>query len=190
MAVPVRFIDPFRAGQARYLLQGQPTADILLESREACLVAALGPALGPVAFSAYPATSRALVERRESIECAVRVLARAQRRLHGHPAAEAAQAVQWAFPELTPRLLTGAIHRYLATRTWPSDPVVHRAELDALQEILLHGAIRRTHAFETIVDPTWAEAAVRAAAVKPPGPALIADAAPADRAVCPTIGAA
>ena len=29
MAVPVRFIDPFRAGQARYLLQGQPTADIL-----------------------------------------------------------------------------------------------------------------------------------------------------------------
>ena len=190
MAVPVRFIDPFRAGQARYLLQGQPTADILLESREACLVAALGPALGPVALSAYPATPRVLVERRESIKCAVRVLARAQRRLHGHPAAEATQAVQWAFPELTPRLLTGAIHRYLATRTWPSDPVVHRAELDALQEILLHGAIRRTHAFETIVDPTWAEAAVRAAAVKPPGPALIADAAPADRAVCPTIGAA
>jgi len=190
MVVPVRIIDPFRAGQARYLLQGQPTADILLESREACLVAALGPALGPVAFSAYPATSRALVERRESIECAVRVLARAQRRLHGHPAAEAAQAVQWAFPELTPRLLTGAIHRYLATRTWPSDPVVHRAELDALQEILLHGAIRRTHAFETIVDPRWAEAAVRAAAVKPPGPALLADAAPADRRAHGSIGAA
>jgi NitT/TauT family transport system substrate-binding protein len=158
-----RAAEAFLAGRADYLLQGQPLVERLVATGRAHVAAALGPALGPVAFSAWLATRRGLAERAAAVAAALRALCRAQRWVAAHGPAEIAGAVTWAFPGLDRELLGAAVARYLATRTWAADPVLRRPGFDALQEILLHrGFIRRRHAYDALVDTGPAEAAVRA----------------------------
>jgi NitT/TauT family transport system substrate-binding protein len=156
-------VERFVAGRADYLLQGQLVTERLVAGGQAHVVAQLGPALGPVAFSAYLVTPRFMAERTPSLDGVLRALYRAQRWLHAHPAEEIAEQVAPAFPGEERPLLTGAIRRYLAGKTWPADPILRRPGFDALQEVLLlRGFIRKSHPYEAAVDTSRAEAAVRA----------------------------
>jgi len=160
-------VERFLEDRADYLLQGQPVAERLLAGGRAHLAAPLGPALGPLAFSAYLMTPRLLAERGDAVEAALRALCRAQQWLHSHPAEEIAAQVAFAFPDDL-SILPAAIQRYLATRTWATDPVLRRPGFDALQEVLLlRGFVRRTHPYEELVDTRHAEAAVRAVSQAP-----------------------
>jgi NitT/TauT family transport system substrate-binding protein len=156
-------VERFLEGRFDYLLETQPVVEELLAGGRAFLAAALGPALGPVAFSAYLASPRVLAARGHVVDGALRALCRAQRWLHTHGPEAIGAEVAWAFPGLAPRLLVAAIRRYLATRTWAPDPVLRRPAFDALQEVLLlRGFIRRTHPYEALVDPDRALAALAA----------------------------
>lgn len=158
-----RAVERFVAGQADYLLQGQPVAERLLARGQAYLAAALGPALGPVAFSCYLVTPRFMAERLGALDAVLRALYRAQRWLHRHAPEEIAAELARAFPGEEPAILLGAIRRFLGGNTWAADPVLRRAGFDALQEVLLlRGFIRRALPYEAVVDTARAEAAVRA----------------------------
>lgn len=158
-----RAVQGFLAGRGDYLLQGQPIAEQLIRRGQAHLAAALGPALGPLAFSAYLVTPRLLAGEGLVVDAALRALYRAQRWIHAHPAEETAAEVAWAFPGFERETLEGAIRRYLATRTWAPDPVLRRQGFDALQEVLLlRGFVRKRHPYDALVDTARAEAAVRA----------------------------
>jgi NitT/TauT family transport system substrate-binding protein len=153
----------FRAGRADYLLQGQPITERLVARGEAELAAGLGPALGHVAFSCYLVTPRLLAERPEAVDAVLRGLYRAQRWLHTHPPEEIAARVAGTFPDEERGTLLAAIRRYLGGKTWAADPILRRPGFDTLHEILLlRGFIKRTHAYESVVDTARAEAAVRA----------------------------
>ena len=156
-------VAQFLSGQADYLLQGQPLVEQLVASGEAHLVAALGPALGPLAFSAYLVTPKLLVDRLSVVDAVLRALRRTQLWLHCHTPTEIAAQVAWAFPELDRPLLQAAISRYLLSGTWATEPVLRRAGFDALQEILLtRGFLRRSHRYEGLVNTERAEAAILA----------------------------
>jgi NitT/TauT family transport system substrate-binding protein len=158
-----RAVELFLAGRADYLLQAQPAAERLLAAGQAHLVAALGPALGPVAFSAYLVPPRGLSERPHALEAALRALARALTWLRAHGPEEAAAHLAAVFPGEERPVLAAAIRRYQRTRTWPADPILRRPGFDALQEVLLlRGLIKRSHPYEALVDTTRAEVAVRA----------------------------
>jgi NitT/TauT family transport system substrate-binding protein len=160
---PERAADLFLAGRADYLLVGQPAAEALLAAAQAHVAAAFGPALGPLPGAAYLATPRWLAERGDAVEAALRALARALRWLAGRAPVEAAARLGPAFPGVDPAVLGAAVRRYQAARTWGPDPVLRRPGFDALQEILLlRGAIRRTHAYDTLVETDRAERARRA----------------------------
>lgn len=156
-------VSHFLSGRADYLLQGQPTTERLLAAGQAQLAAALGPALGHLAFSAYLVTPRVLTERADALEAALRALYRAQLWLQRQPPEAIAERVAPALPDEPPALLESAIRRYLASKTWASDPVLRRRGFDALQEVLLlRGFVKRRHPYEAIVDTARAEAAVKA----------------------------
>lgn len=153
----------FLAGRTEYLLQGQPVTERLLAGGRAHLAAALGPALGRLAFSAYLVTPRFLTERADALEAVLRALYRAQLWLRRHPPESVAEQVAPAFPGEEPALLAAAIRRYLAGKTWATDPVLRRQGFDALQEVLLlRGFVKRRHPYEAVVDTARAEAAVKA----------------------------
>jgi NitT/TauT family transport system substrate-binding protein len=158
-------VELFVAGRADYLLQGQPLAERLVANGRAHVAAPLGPALGALAFSAYLATPRALAERGPALDGALRALARALRWLHDHAPEEVAEQVAPVFPDEERPVLVAALRRLRASRTWPADPVLRRPGFDTLLEILLlRGFIKRSHPYDTIVDTSRAEAAVRATA--------------------------
>jgi NitT/TauT family transport system substrate-binding protein len=153
----------FLAGRADYLLQGQTVTERLLAGGQAHLAAALGPALGALAFSAYLVTPRFLAERTATLDGVLRALTRALRWLHAHPAEAVAEKLGPMFPEDPRPVLVGAIRRYMAGRTWPTDPILRRQGFDALQEVLLlRGFIRKSHPYDALVDTARAEAAVQA----------------------------
>jgi NitT/TauT family transport system substrate-binding protein len=159
-------VERFRAGRADYLLQGQPLTERLLTSGQAHVAVALGPALGPMAFSAYLVTPRLMSERPHVLDAVLRALYRAQRWLHRHQPDEIAAQVAPAFPGEERAVLTAAIRRYLAGKTWAVDPILRRPGFDALQEVLLlRGFVKRSHPYDAVVDASRAEAAVRAVGV-------------------------
>jgi NitT/TauT family transport system substrate-binding protein len=153
-------VERFLDDQFDFLLGAQPvTEDLVLRGR-AYIAAALGPALGPFAVSAYLATPRLVAERADSVRGWVRALYRAQRWLHGHPAEEVAEHLGWAFPAVPSRVLVGAVRRYGQARTWATDPVLRRPDFDTLQEILLlRGFVRRSQRYEDLVNVEHAVAA-------------------------------
>lgn len=154
-------VDRFLDGRFDYLLEGQPVVEGLLAGGRAYLAAALGPALGPVAFTAYLVLPRVLAARADVVDAALRALYRAQRWLHTRTPEETGAEVAWAFPGLARDLLVGAIRRYLAMRTWAADPVLRQPAFDALQDVLLlRGFVRRTHPYDELVDTERATAAV------------------------------
>ena len=156
-------VERFVGGRADYLLQGQPVTERLLASGQAHLAAALGPALGPVAFSAYLVTPRLMAERGPALDAVLRALYRAQRWLHQHRPDEIAEQVAPAFAGEERPILVAAIRRYVAARTWAADPILRRPGFDTLQEVLLlRGFVKKSHPYDAVVDTTRAEAAVRA----------------------------
>ena len=156
-------VQHFLTGRADYLLQGQPLAERLIASGQAHLVAPLGPALGPLAFSAYLATPRVLAERTPALDGVLKALARALRWLHGHPPEEIAEQVAPTFPGEERPVLVSGVRRLLGGRTWPPDPVLRRPGFDTLLEILLlRGFIKRSYPYDALVDTSRAEAAARA----------------------------
>ncbi|MBI4012642.1 MAG: ABC transporter substrate-binding protein [Candidatus Rokubacteria bacterium] len=156
-------VERFLAGRADYLLQGQPVTERLVAGGQAHVAAALGPALGPMAFSAYLVAPRFMTERAHALDAVLRALYRAQRWLHGHSAEESAARVAPAFPGEERAILAGAIRRYLAGKTWALDPILRRPGFDALQEVLLlRGFVKKSHPYDAVVDTARAEAAVRA----------------------------
>jgi NitT/TauT family transport system substrate-binding protein len=155
-------VERFLTGRADYLLQGQPLAERLLAGGRAHLAAALGPALGPLAFSAYLATPRGLAERAPAVDGVLRALTRALRWLHGHPPEESADRVAAIFPGEERPVLVAGLRRLLGGRTWPAEPILRRPGFDALVEILLlRGFIKRSYLYDALVDTSRAEAAVR-----------------------------
>ena len=151
----------FNAGEGDYLEQAQPTTEQLLSSGQAYLVASMGDATGPVPFSSYMTTPRFLDEHPDVVLAFTRAVVRTQRYLASRPAAEIAEAIGSAFPDVGGPLLTAIVERYLRQGTWTRTPVIARAGFEYLQQILLDGGfIGRRHRYEDLVNVDFARRAV------------------------------
>jgi NitT/TauT family transport system substrate-binding protein len=90
-----------------------------------------------------------------------RAVARTQRWLAEHAAAEIARAIAPHFPDVPAGVLERGVARYRGQDTWARTPVLGRAGYDALHQILLDGGlIQRTHRYEDLVNTAIATAAL------------------------------
>src|SRR5262249_25665519 len=105
-----------RARGGAYPPPGPAPAPRLRPPRQAHLAAALGPALGPMAFSAYLVTPRLMAERAHVLDAVLRALYRAQRWLGRQRPDAIAERVAPFFPGEDRAVLTAAIQRYVAGR--------------------------------------------------------------------------
>jgi NitT/TauT family transport system substrate-binding protein len=146
-------VAAFRAGTGDFIEHGPPIVDRLLADGTGHLVAAMGDATGPVPFSSFMASRETLARDRERIVRFVRGFARAQRWMASSGAAEIAEVIAPAFPDIDRPIRVAAVERYVRQSTWARDPVLTRSGFDTLQTILLDGGfIRRAHRFEDLVD--------------------------------------
>jgi len=154
-------VATFRAGHADFLEHGPPVVDELVRDGIGHLVASMGTATGPLAFTSCMTTPEVLLHRRELLLPLVRGLARAQRWIRDARIEEIADVIAPAFPEITAEIRLRAVERYVHQSTWASHPALTREGFEALQEILLAGGfIAQRHRFEDLVDTSLVEQAM------------------------------
>ncbi len=151
----------FRAGTGDYLETTQPAVETLVAEGAAHVVASMGEATGPVPFTSYMAAPDVLTGEPDTVRRFTRAVYRTQRWLAGRDAAEIAEVVAAAFPEMDGALLERAVARFQRQQTWARDPLLRRSGYDTLQVILLTGGfIRRPHRYADLVNAAFAKEAM------------------------------
>ncbi len=140
----------FRAGRGDYVHQQGPAPQQLEKDGIGYIVASVGEAMPPVAFSslmasrAFLATDRAwafLRSYRKAREWAAQA-----------SPGEIARAESSFFPQVGPDVLAAAIARYQTLGCWQGEVSISREHYEAALDVFLHcGAIARRHPYEEVV---------------------------------------
>ena len=149
----------FRGGRGELIHQQGPAPQQLEADGVAHVVASVGEAMPPVAFSSLSAT-RTFLET-EKARAFTRAYSRSREWVRTAPAAEVAAKEQPFFPAISPEALTASIARYQALGCWEGGLAIPRELYEqALEVFLSGGAITRRHPYEEVV-------------VSPPGAAAV-----------------
>lgn len=145
-----QMIAAFRRGEGDFIhLQG-PAPQELEHDGAGHIVAALGDAIGPCAFSSLAATREWL-----ATDMAKRFMAayrRARAWLIETPAAEVARVEASFFPDVPAAVLTTTIAIYQRLGNWTPHVEITRPAWEATVDIFLHaGLITRRHRYEDVI---------------------------------------
>lgn len=140
----------FRGGEGEYIhLQG-PAPQQLAHDGQGHIVAALGDAIGPCAFSSLAATRAWLAT--DMAGRFMRAYRKARAWLIATPAADVAEAEAPFFRDIDRSVLTATIATYQRLGSWTPHVEITRAAFEATLDIFLHaGLITRRHAYADIV---------------------------------------
>lgn len=142
----------FRAGQGDFVHQQGPAPQQLEHEGVGYVVASVGEAVGPVAFSSLCA-SRAWCES-EMAGAFMRAYQQALAYVIAAPAADIARQQQAAgfFPEITPEVLARTIADYQALGCWQPETAIAEDAFENLLEVFLYNQkISRRYAYDEIV---------------------------------------
>ena len=140
----------FRDGKGDYVhLQG-PYPQQLESEGIGHVVASVGEAIGPVAFSSVITTR----EFAASDECAgfIRAYRKSRAYVNETPAAEIAAAEKTFFPDIDQGVLAKTIEFYQGLGCWNPDTEISQESYDVALDVFLHsGLITKRHAYDDVV---------------------------------------
>jgi NitT/TauT family transport system substrate-binding protein len=147
-----KMIAAFRNGEGDYIhLQG-PAPQQIEHDRAGHIVAALGDAIGPCAFSSLAATRDWL--KSDQARAFMRAYRKARAWLIATPAAEVAKAEAPFFKDIDLPVLEKTIATYQKLGNWTPHVEITRPAFEATQDIFQHaGLINRSHKYEDVVAP-------------------------------------
>ena len=116
---------------------------------------------GPCSYTTFYARRGTLAAKRDELLRLVRGLYRTQKWLHNTPPEALAEIVQSYFPAVPQELLRAALARYYALGIWSRTPILPRNGYDRLKAGLVSGGFAKGTPYETAVDNSLAEQAVR-----------------------------
>ena len=152
----------FESGTGDYVTLFEPTASEFENAGKGYVVANIGLESGEVPYTAFMTAKETVSEDPEFVSAFVRALYRAQLWVQSATDSEIAEAMQPFFPDSSIETLSIVANSYRATDSWALDPIMTKASFTRLQDIM-EGAGELTDriAFETLVDNSFAEAAVK-----------------------------
>ena len=154
-------VEAFRRGEGDFIHLAQPAVDQLEDEGTGHPVAALGPVIGRIAFSSFATSHRFLHDNAEIVQRFTRGFYNAQKWLARSEAHLIANLVGPFFPEIDPKLLSGAIARYKEQDTWAKDPLLREDGFGRLQEVLAQaGLISSRYSYARIVLSDFARKAM------------------------------
>jgi NitT/TauT family transport system substrate-binding protein len=147
-----KMIAAFRNGEADYVhLQG-PAPQQLVHDGVGHIVAALGDAIGPCAFSSLAAKREWLAT--DMAKAFMRAYRKARAWLISTPAADVAKAEASFFKDIDLPVLTDTIATYQKLGNWTPHVEITRPAYAATLDIFQHaGLITRRHAYEDVIAP-------------------------------------
>jgi NitT/TauT family transport system substrate-binding protein len=152
-----RMDEAFRKGEGDYIHQQGPAPQQLEHDRVGHVVASVGEAIGPCAFSSLAATREWLST--DMARRFMRAYAKARAWLLATPAAKVAEAEASFFPEIDRAVLTATIATYQTLGCWTPHVEITRPAFEAALDVFQHARlITRRHAYEDVVAPPPAAA--------------------------------
>jgi NitT/TauT family transport system substrate-binding protein len=155
-----RNMAALRAGSVDVVQLFQPFAEELLTDGSGHLWYAQADR-GPCSYTTFYARQSVLAAKHGEALRLVRGLYRTQKWLHGTNAETLAEVVAPYFPNTPKPLLRTALARYYALGIWGRSPLLPRDGYDRLKAGLISGGFCRGTPYETAVDNSLAEQAVR-----------------------------
>ena len=144
--------EAFRKGEGDYIHQQGPAPQQLEHDGAGHIVAALGDAVGPCAFSSLAAT-RAWLQTPVAARF-MRAYRKARAWVIGAPAAEIAAAEAPFFPGTDRQVLAATIASYQKLGNWSPHVEITRPAWEATLDIFQHsGLITRRHRYEDVIAP-------------------------------------
>lgn len=142
----------FRAGQGDYVHQQGPAPQQLERDGVGHVVASVGAAVGPCAFSSL-AAMRGWLDT-GAAAAFMRAYRKSRAWVNETPAAEVADVEKGFFPGVDAAALADAIAFYQGLGCWTPHVEITPAAYDAAQDVFLHaGLITRKHPYEEVVSP-------------------------------------
>ena len=147
-----KMIAAFRNGEGDFIhLQG-PAPQQLEHDKVGHIVAAVGDAIGPCAFSSLAATREWL--KSDMARGFMRAYRKARAWLIATPAAEVAKAEAPFFRDIDLAVLTATIATYQKLGNWTPHVEITRPAFEATLDIFQHaGLISRRHKYEDVIAP-------------------------------------
>ena len=140
----------FRNGSADYIHQQGPAPQQLEHDGVGHVVAAVGEAIGPCAFSSLAAT-RAWLQT-DMAKRFMRAYRKARAWLISTPAAKIAETERSFFPEIDVEVLTSTLAHYQKLGCWTPHVEITREAFEVTLDVFQHsGLITRRHRYEDIV---------------------------------------
>ncbi len=142
----------FRAGKADYVHQQGPAPQQLESEGLGSVVASVGEAMPPVAFSSLMATREFLAG--DAARAFVRAYRKSREWVRKAPAEEVAAKEASYFPGIDQGVLATTIRRYQRLGCWEGELGISRDLYEQALEVFLHGgAISKRHPYEEVVAP-------------------------------------
>ena len=142
----------FRKGEGDYIHQQGPAPQQLEHDRVGHVVASVGEAIGPCAFSSLAATRDWLET--DAARRFMRAYRKARAWLLATPARRVAEAEADFFPEIDRAVLTATIAYYQKLGCWTPHVEITRPAFEVTLEVFQHaGLITKRHRYEDVVVP-------------------------------------
>ena len=142
----------FRKGDGDYIHQQGPAPQQLEHDGVGHIVASVGEAIGPVAFSSLAATREWLAT--DMAKRFMRAYRKARAWVIDTPAAKLADAEASFFPEIDHDVLTATLASYQKLGCWTRHVEITRQALEVALDVFQHaGLIHTRHRYEDVVAP-------------------------------------
>ena len=152
----------FKEGTGDYLQVWEPGASLLAQDGAGHIVAALGSDSGILPYTVFHATESYIEKNPDVIESFTKAIYKAQTWVETANAADIADVIAPAFPEMDVELMTSIIQKYKDLGIWASDPIMEQSTLDHLQNLMINaGELTDKVPFGSVVNTEVAEGVVR-----------------------------
>lgn len=151
----------FLGGTGDYVTVFEPTASSIEAEGKGYIVASVGASAGEIPYTAYYALSSYIEKNPGIIQGFTNAIAKAQKWVSEHSAAEIAKTISPSFPDTNIELITSAIENYKEIDAYSSVPMMTEDAFNRLQMVMEEaGELSKTAPYSEIVDNAFGEKAL------------------------------
>lgn len=150
----------FTGGSGDYVTLFEPTATEVANAGKGYILTTVGQESGEIPYTAFFASQSYISENAVTVQGFANAVAKGQKWVQEHSAAETAQAIAPQFPDTKTDTLTDVVQRYKDIDAWNLTPVMKEASLERLETVMeTAGVLERSQwvDFSKLVDNSFAE---------------------------------
>lgn len=152
----------FTGGSGDYVTLFEPTATETQNAGKGYILASVGQESGEIPYTAYFAPQSYIKANPGVIQSFANAVAKGQKWIAEHTAAETAAAIAPQFPDTSAEVLTSAVQRYKDIDAWNGTPAMKKEALEKLETVMeTAGVLQHSQwvDFNKLVDNSFAEKA-------------------------------